>query len=259
MDKKKLSSLQGFGGKINNFMQVNSYAFSIGILLTFFVLNYRLSTLAAVVEDTLVENTRYIKKNIGHPIFLTASGRFLVANKTEMGYYHERFKNNISSTVSNALVTGLIKLSDNYKIKFEKPIDIINKNIFLSDFTDSFVSDRQVLSEYYKGLYQIMGEWRYPEHMDIVSIQMNTYSIDSVHGEEKNKYRTLRAVVSPTVIIKSWIKELNIWDKRRAVLNIKIRAFINPENASTRNPFGVDYKAIKYVLPVKPTAREASK
>ncbi|CAA6806795.1 MAG: Unknown protein [uncultured Sulfurovum sp.] len=257
MKKKELkSSLTGYGERINYFIQTNAYVITVLITLTFLVINWRISSLSEKIETTLVENTRYIKKNIGHPIFLNAAGVMLVADKSEMGFKNERFLNYLGANIANNIILGLIKISNNYKTKFRKHDDVTKLHPGLLEFSKHFVYNRNVLKEYEIGLLRAMGEWRYPEHMDIVSIDTKHFSVDSLENENKNSYRTLRSTVVATTIVKSWVKEVNAWDTRRVELEINLIARASTEWASVSNPFGIKYTSIEYEIPVKPTVRE---
>ena len=256
--KIKASSIEDMGSKINKFIQYNAYILTAGIVLSFLFLNFRISSLASLTEDTLVSNTKYIKENIGHPIFLTASGVVITPEKKVLGYYDQRFKQYIINNTANTFIMGLIKFSKNYEIKYSTLNDIYTKNPYIKEFSSNFKVDHGALKEYATAIYRIMLEGRLPEYIDIIDTDMTEFSIDSKPNEDKNIYRTMRGVISVRALSKSWIKELGKWDNREINPKLKFEAIIYPSKyANIGNPFGIKFTKIDSPINVKATAREA--
>ena len=238
--------------RINRFVQYNTYAITAGILLTFVFLDMKIGSLSDRVEETLVKNTDYIKRNIGHPIFLSATGQVIVAKKSPMSYYDDRFKQYLVNNITDRLIMGLVRLSGNYKIRYYNGKDILKKNKEIKAFIDNFLAGRShALIKYADSLYLAMVEKRLPEYIDILNAKTNNYSVRKDPHDGKTH---ISFTLEIRAIIKSWIKDLGRWDTREISIRIPAELIIDPSRyANIGNPFGIYFKEIDIPAILKPT------
>lgn len=252
--KESLESInvEAISQRINNFIRANSYVLTVGIILTFFVLNMRLSSLADEVERTLVKNTEYIKRNLSTPIFLSATGQVLTVKKSPMGFEDERFKSYLSNLISDVFITGLIKLSSNYSIPFTKAEDIITKNKRFHEFFTNY-AEPEASKELIDALYWSVLEGRLPEYVDLIGSKIVKYKITQV---DQGDLPAIEGRIIFTAVAKSWIVDMSKWDTRTINISIDFSLTVDVfKYANTLNPFGVHFTSISMPIPNKPSGR----
>lgn len=254
---KKQGSLEGlmsesFSQKINNFVRTNAYVLTIGIALTFVVLNMRLSSLADKIEETLVKNTEYIKKNISTPVFLSATGQVLTIKKSPMGYDDERFKGYIKNLLSDIFVVGLVKLSSNYSIRFKKAEDIIIQNKRFKEFFTDF-TNLEAGKELIDTLYWSVVEGRLPEYVDLTDSNIEKFRIKKT---DKDDPTVIEGNILFSAVAKSWIVDMSKWDTRAIKIRFNFTLVIDVfKYGNVSNPFGIHFTSISMPIPNKPKGR----
>lgn len=242
--------------KIDTFMRRNSYITLIAIIFTFFYLNSKLGTLADVVERTLVQNTHYIKENIGKPIFLSANGIILTSKKSEMSLYDERFKTYLTNILVENSFQGLVKLSENFQVVFKNSNELYEKNKKLKTLRDRFFTPNTAgAKEFSKLLYQYIIEDKLPQYVDVLSTKIKDYYVREKGKEGLGREFSLNIEVK--VITKSWIKAIGDYDTLTSTVFIKTKGVIDIEKyANIGNPFGVKFLSVTIPVMKKRTAMQ---
>ena len=245
--------------RIDDFVKFNSYALVIGISLSFLFLYAKLANLADVVENTLVKNTQFIKEDIGHPIFLSATGQVIVAKRSPLSYSDPRIISYIQNYILDDLVGGVVKLSGNYTATYSSGDDMLRKYSGFKDFSVRFLrEDSSMLLPYVNNLFLAIKEDTLPNYINVVSSRMEGYSVKKLSRKDGGDGLThIRGRVIGRTVVKSWIEDLKKWDTRDMEMSIPFELVVNvPEYADIGNPFGFHFVEIEVPLLKKPSARE---
>ncbi|HHO42403.1 MAG TPA: hypothetical protein ENN12_03485 [Epsilonproteobacteria bacterium] len=253
MIKKKITlGNEEIWKKINRFVQHNTYVLTGGLIFTFLFLNYKIGSIADTMNETLVQNTHYIKKNISHPIFLSATGQVIVADKSPMSYYDERFKQYLVNNITDNLIVGLVKISNNFTQKYNGAEDLINRydrfNYFIKEFTNG---NKQVISQFANSLYLSIIENKLPEYIDIIGTKIETYTVRE--DKEKSGKTYFEGKISIEAVVKSWIPAKAEWDTRRIEFKVGYKMEADPARyAHIGNPFGINFTSLDIPVILKP-------
>ena len=244
--------------RIDDFVKYNSWALVAMVALSFLYVSSTIGDLADTVEKTLVKNTRFIRENIGHPIFLSATGQVVVAEKTPLSFSDARIREYILNSLFDNLVAGTVRVSKNYKVQYSDGDDILKRYNRFRNFYGRFLhGDPSQLRDYAKNLYLAITEDTLPNYINVVDSHISNYQIKKVAINEGGDGLThISGMAVGHVVVKSWIADLNQWDTRETMLNIRFSIVADPAKyADIGNPFGFFFTDLDIPITKKPTAR----
>ncbi len=249
--------------RLNTFFKGNIYLLAFGMVALSMLTMCSNSSFKDDAISKIEKHGLLLKENLGKVHFLTASGQHVVGERFEVGYEDERFQLYVKNIILDNLVQGLAELTKGFTLKFHNGEDIKAKNERFAYFENTFVTKNSpLLSLYRESLNRIVVEGRLPEYISLSDSRFSFYSIKkSLSGESgENSSPEIVAKLQAKVFIKSWIKELKVWDTREVVLNIPFKAIISVEQyANIGNPFGVMFKEIEIPTILKPKASDIAK
>jgi len=245
--------------RINSFFKSNIY------LLAFSMVALNLLTYCSNSDfhdesiKILENHGDLLKRNLGKVHFLTASGQHIVGQKRAIGYNDPRFKRYIVNAILENQIQGLGALSKGFKVKILKDTDISNKNEKWKFFDDVFLSAFPSVNKLYReGVFRAIIEGRYPEYILVEEAKLDGYQ--DMPQEDNPEIRHLKGNIRAKLYVKSYIKELKVWDTREIDISVIFKATINvAEYADVGNPFGLEFTEIQIPTILKPTATEVAR
>jgi len=250
--KKLLGGERSFLRRVDYFFRTNNYL--ITMLLCFFLL-YEINHNNTFREDSAKqwkEELSMLKRNLGKVHFLTASGQHIVGEKHDIQYGDVRFKDYLKNIIVDNTIFGSMKLTQGFKLKFTSAKDIYDKTERMRKFEETFFkTDKTLLKLYRQGLYKAIWDARLPEYLEVSDVVMKNYTT------HKNKYGydVMKGKIAVSILVKSYIKELNKWDNRKTKITIPFSAYVDiVKFASIDNPFGLNIYEIDVPVLFKPRA-----
>lgn len=237
---------------VDRFFRTNNYL--ITFLLCIFLL-YEMSQTSDfrdAAKEQWATEISVLKKNLGKVHFLTASGQHVVGDKHVIGYADQRFKDYLKNTIIDNVIFGAMVLTDGFDIRFSSPEDILAKTERMRAFEDNFLKTNKTLLKLYReGVYKAIWDGRLPEYLEVSHVKMKEYRT----YKDKNGYDLMEGTISVTLLVKSFIKELDKWDNRRTTIKIPFKAYVDILNyADTNNPFGLNIYELSVPVVYKPRA-----
>ena len=243
--------------KISDFLSLNSFVM---VLLILGVWVHQVFVVGNTI-DTLEKNQKnmvdYLKENVNKVYFLSASGMVITATKSAVSYEDERFKSYIANQIINNLIAGNVVVSENYKVQYASPDDLVLKNKRINHFFESYIKPHgTVIAPYARALHRAIVEGKYPEYINVLSQSYEKYSI--IKPCEDTQYKTeIRASLSLKAVVKSWIRDLKEWDTREVVLRVPFKVQIDVDRyVNFSNPFGIHFLELGVPILHKPTGTE---
>ena len=252
-DKEKLS----LGQTIHRFINLNSLVIVSLILIVAFHQIFIVGSTVNSLEKQQEKMVKYLRENVNKVYFLSANGQVITAKKSSVSYTDDRFKQYLSNNVLDNLVGGSIWLSQDGKILYHKPEDIVLKHKKIKYMYENFIKPNgTVLAPYIKALYTKFSQNKLPEYIIVTDAKYSTYIVHRPSEINNFKY-SINAILDVKINEKSWIPDLKKWDTRVINSIIRYKAIIDPvKYASSGNPWGVHITELKIPVITKPTANE---
>jgi len=254
MAKKSIEKLT-LKQKIHHFINYNALVV-VGLIA--FVVFHQIFIVGSTVKSLETEQkkmVKYLKDNVSKVYFLSANGQLLSAKKGAISYSDERFKSYLANNITDNLIGGSIWLTENFKIVYNKPEDIILKNKRFNTFYTNFIKPQgSVISKYATDLFKILADKKLPEYIIITSVKYDRYNVYRP-SKENNFQTTIEATITVNTSVKSWIADLNKWDTRIVSIRVKYKVVVNTDKyANVGNPWGVHFYNLEIPIIVKPEA-----
>ena len=248
---------RGFAKRVDTFFRTNNYL--ITLLLCFFIL-YEINhnnTFRENASQQWEKELFMLKRNLGKVHFLTASGQHIVGEKHVIQYADKRFKDYLKNLIVDNTIFGSMKLTKGFAVKFSSAADILAKTEKMKNFEETFFhADQTLLSLYRQGLYRAIWDGRLPEYLEVSDVRMQNY----LTSKNEHGYNMLQGDIEVAVLVKSYIKELNLWDNRKTKITIPFKAYIDIEKfAAIENPFGLNIYKLEIPVVHKPRADSLKK
>ena len=243
--------------KINDFVTLNNFVIFLLILAVWFHQIFVVGATVDQLEKNQNRMVRYLKQNVNKVYFLSASGLILSAEKGEISYADERFKSFLSNELITSLVGGAIEISSNYTITFKSANDIVHLNKKIGRFYQRFVQPhKKVITPFSRSLYRALIEGKYPEYINVISTRYTKYRVEKPN-KKNGQYITIKASLAVRLLVKSWVRDLKIWDTREVPITVKFQAIVDVDRyANMSNPFGVHFTGLDFPVIQKPTGFE---
>lgn len=247
--KKMSEQNNGTNKKINSFVSKNSYVVIIGLVLFFMYVFVEFGS----IKSEIMESQKYIKKNIGQPIMLSATGQVIVAEKSPVTYYDPRMKQYVANILIDNLIQGMAIITKAYTVFPKSGKDMVKKNKRFAYFNDVYLLDEKQLLKYANTVQQAIIEDKYPEVISPYDMEITRYKYDKSDN-------TLEIKIKITATTKSWTKAKsgnNKWVNKKIVIKLDATAVFDAEKyADISNPFGLKFKTIILPVPLKPAYRQ---
>jgi len=249
-----------FTEKVNVFFRKNIFLLAVAMVALNFLTYCSNSSFHDEALSKIDKHGVLLKENLGKVHFLTASGQHIVGDRYELGFADPRFKQYLKNVVLDNLLLGMAELTKGFSVKFKNPQDVYSKNSRIKYFEDNFVTKKAIFMKNYRtALYRAVVEGRYPEYMSVSNAVIDNYVYTKAVNSESKKPE-IRGTIRASLYIKSWIKELKVWDTREIEVRIPFKAIIDVERyATVGNPFGVSFTTVEIPAIIKPTADDVKR
>jgi len=242
---------------ISDFVSLNSFILLILIAIVAFHQLFIVGGAISSLKSNQIEMMNYLKENVSKVYFLSASGQVISSERSTLSYADERFKEYIASNILNTFIGGLVKVSSNLEVSYEKPSDFIKKNKDIKNFYTSFIApDYTVIESTLRSLHRNILDNKHPEYIDIVSEKFIKYSVSKSLIANKS-VTNIYGVIEIEVIKKSYIVEFKKWNAKKEMIRIpfEIRVDVG-KYGRLDNPFGIHFTHISIPVLRKPTASQ---
>lgn len=252
--------IQKLTQKLNNFFRGNIYLLAFAMVGMTGLNMCSNSSFKSEALATIKGYEVLLKENLGKVHFLSASGQHVVGNRYEVGYEDDRFKQYLKNIILDNLVQGLSELTNGFTVVFRNGAEIKKKNERFAYFEKTFVpKGSNLLGLYRNSLHRIVVEGRLPEYISLSSSKFIHYYVERKTKEQQNNPH-LKGSLSVKVFLKSWIKELKVWDTREVTMNIPFEAVVDIEKyANIGNPFGISFIELEIPTILKPKASDVQR